>query len=111
MTEESFKTIKELLALKLTVSQIVGITGKSTSTVGYIKKSATLGDYFALIHTYLAKYEARKNAAKGKELTPEQKEEALPPESVNGSVVGSLRRIADALEKMEVHWRTKVDVR
>jgi hypothetical protein len=60
----------------------------------------------------LAQYEAKKNAEKVEpKEEPSVPDEVAPPESVNGSVVGSLRRIADALEKMEVHWRTKVDVR
>lgn len=102
LTIKDFTTIKTMLDVGVKPTLVVKSTGRSTGTVYAVSKSKTFEEFREFWHRY-------------------QKKEATPvgtgvtSSSVKNYTIGGtedeyiklLTRIAEALELMEGHWRTK----
>lgn len=102
ITEKDFENIKKLYEMGLKTKQVVEITGRSSSTVTFIKRSETLKDY----HNLIQKYTMKNKTTPVKDVVEEPKIESKIQYTTNENrLAEALERIATTLEAMEVHWR------
>lgn len=95
MKPSEYDHIKKLLALKLKSTQVSEITGRSSATVCYVKKSTDFADYHDICNKYNNK------------VTSVKKEVSLDNPDKRDYVVSNLDRIATALERLATAWEAR----
>lgn len=116
LTEENYKEIKYLLALKIKASVVAKITKRSQGTISTVKRSTSFANYHALIKEYIVKRKLQKQLDKADAVARtfgyEANDAPVPSETqdymVSGrSIVSELYRIAEAMERLATAWETK----
>ena len=98
MTDKEFITVKGMTNIEgLKNKQIESIAHRSAFTIDVIRKSLDFNDYRARIRSIT------KTSPKKEEVAAKWNGE---PKAVD-SIVPLLERIAEAMEKLEEHWRSK----
>ena len=102
LSQEEYDRIKKMTDAGLTPSQIKAITGRSSVTAGYIKRSTDMDSYYEISRSYAR---SKNETTPGKRVVSKREERGKRYETVDSSTIALLTRIAIALEKMEQHWQ------
>lgn len=114
VTERDFNQLKALLGAGVTARQVTQITGRSSGTIGYVRKANTFQEYRDLVTSYLLDLQKRKDSKKVEDFTNDflEKVESQKPlvkyeevTDIDGSeLIRALTEINDTLKQLVEAW-------